>query len=133
MGPIDPFITELVADEPSLAWFGFTIEQAREGVAIVTATIQDGQVNGNGATHGGVVFALADQAFAMAASTVLHYAATADAQIQYLAPTRAGDMLTATARTSYHDERRAVVDVKVQTADRTVALYRGTARAIRRT
>lgn len=131
MGTIDPFITDLVADEPSLGWFGFTIEEANDGIAMVTVTVETSHVNGNGMTHGGLVFALADQAFAMAANTVLRFAATVDAQITYLAPTRAGDLLTATARTAYHDDRRAVIDVEVTAGARTVALYRGNARARR--
>ncbi|MDQ7877137.1 hotdog fold thioesterase [Microbacterium sp. QXD-8] len=132
MGRIDPFIRELTSDEPVLNWFGMTIVEAHAGMATITLTVDPHQVNGNRMAHGGVVFAVADQAFAMAANTLLHYAATADATIQYLAPSRAGDLLTARARTTYHDDRRAVVDVEVVTADRVVAIYRGTARATRR-
>jgi acyl-CoA thioesterase len=132
VGQIDPFIVEHAMDEPSLAWFGFTINEASDGVAVVTATVNSEQVNGNGVAHGGLVFALADQAFAMAANTVIQYAVTADAQISYLAPAMTGDRLTATARVSYSDDRRAIVDVVVSTEVRALALYRGTARAARR-
>jgi acyl-CoA thioesterase len=129
---IDPFILDLTADEPALAWFGLEIRHAHDGEAVITVTVSADQVNGNRMTHGGVVFAVADQAFAMAANTVLPYAATADASIQYLSATGVGDVLTATARTSYSDAKRAVVDVEVTTSGRTIAIFRGTARAIRR-
>ena len=132
MGIIDPFILELTSDEPVLDWFGLTIETAHDGVAVVTVTVRPEHVNGQRMAHGGVVFAVADQAFAMAANTVLRYAATADASIQYLAPARLGDVLTATARTSFSDERRAVIDVDVSTGGRVTAIFRGTARAVRR-
>ena len=132
MGTVDPFILTLTSDEPALDWFGLTIEEAHDGVAIVTLIVAGEQVNGNAMTHGGVVFAVADQAFAMAANTVLPYAATADASIQYVSSTKAGDLLTATARTSFHDGRRAVIDVDVTVDSRTVAVFRGTARAVRR-
>ena len=82
--------------------------------------------------HGGVVFALADQAFAAAALTVLGAAVTSDAAIQYVGPSGGGSVLVAQARTSYHDERRAVIDVDVVADGRTVAIYRGTARALRK-
>jgi len=131
MGTIDPFILTLTSDEPALDWFGLTIEHAHDGSAVVTVTVSAEQVNASRRTHGGVVFAVADQAFAMAANTVLRYAATADASIQYLAPTGAGDVLTATARTSFRDERRAVIDVDVTADGRTIAVFRGTARAVR--
>jgi acyl-CoA thioesterase len=132
MGPVDPFILSLTSDEPALEWFGLTIEEAHEGIAIVTLTVAPEHVNGNSMAHGAVVFAVADQAFAMAANTVLPFAATADASIQFVSPTRAGDVLTATARTSFHDGRRAVIDVDVTVDSRTIAVFRGTARTVRR-
>ena len=132
MAIVDPFIVTLTSDEPVMEWFGLTIVEAHDGIAVVTLTVAPEHVNGNRMTHGGVVFAVADQAFAMAANTVLPYAATADASIQYLSSTGAGDELTATARTSFHDGRRAVIDVDVTVGSRTVAVFRGTARAVRR-
>ncbi|WP_457101168.1 PaaI family thioesterase [Microbacterium sp. P5_E9] len=132
LGTVDPFILTLTSDEPVLDWFGLTIQEAHDGIAVVTLTVSAEHLNGNRMTHGGVVFAVADQAFAMAANTVLPYAATVDASIQYLSSTTAGDNLTATARTSYRDSRRAVVDVDVTVDGRTIALFRGTARAVRR-
>lgn len=132
MSDIDPFIVTQISDEPSLDWFGFDVTKARDGEATVIVTVTEEQVNGNKMAHGGLVFAVADQAFAMAANTVLHHAATVDAVIQYLAPSWLGETLAATARTTYHDDRRAVVDVDVRVGERTVALYRGTARAVKR-
>ena len=129
---IDPIIVDLMLGEASLEWFGFEILEANGGTATVALTTRDEQANGAGAVHGGVVFALADQAFAAAALTVLGSAVTGDAAIQYLVPSTAGSMLTARARTSFHDERRAVIDVDVVSNGRTVAVYRGTARAIRK-
>lgn len=129
---IDPVIMTILAEEPSLEWFGFTVQEARRGRALVAVEVRPHHVNGNSMTHGGVVFALADQAFAMAAVTVLSRAVTADAQIHYIAPSRLGDVLVATAQTTYRDERRAIIDVVVRAHDEAVAHYRGTARATRR-
>ena len=129
---IDPVIGELMAWEASLAWFGFEILEAHGGAATVVLAARDEQVNGANAVHGGVVFALADQAFAAAALTVLGAAVTSDAAIQYVGPSGGGSVLVAQARTSYHDERRAVIDVDVVADGRTVAIYRGTARALRK-
>lgn len=132
MGVIDPFIGELMKDEPSLAWFGFEIVEAVNGHATVLLTVAPEHVNGNGMTHGGVTFALADQAFAMAANTILPYAATGDAQIHFLAPSRLGQRLKAVARVEWRDEYRTVVDVMVTADGTAVASYRGMARTIRR-
>lgn len=132
MGTVDPLVRDIAANEPSLAWFGFVIEEATSGSAVVSVTVGTEQVNANGMTHGGLVFAVADQSFAMAATTVLGYSATADAQIHYIAPSRVGQRLVATAKVSWHDERRAIVDVIVAADGESVAVYRGMARAVRR-
>lgn len=132
MGVVDPTVLDIITDEPSFAWFGFVMEEAVDGRAVVSAEVGDRHVNANGMTHGGFIFALADQAFAMAATTVLQFCATVDAQIHYLAPSRVGQRLRATAQTSWHDRRRAVVDVLVTADGEVVAVYRGMARAVRR-
>ena len=129
---IDPVIDNLMLGEASLEWFGFEVLEANGGTATVALVTRAEQVNGAGAVHGGVIFALADQAFAAAALTLLGAAVTGDAAIQYLAPSVGGSKLIAQARTSYHDERRAVIDVEVVADDRILAVYRGTARAVRK-
>lgn len=133
MGAVDPLVREILAGEPSLAWFGFTVDEAVSGRAVASTQVGPEHVNANGMAHGGFVFALADQAFAMAATTVLHFSATADAQIHYLAPAHVGQRLVATAQTSWHDGRRAVVDVIVTAGGDVIATYSGMARAVRRT
>lgn len=132
MGMVDPFIVQVLEDEPSFAWFGFTIDEATEGRASVSLVVGPGHVNANDMAHGAIVFAVADQAFAMAANTLIPHAATGDAQIHYLAPARRGQRLEGTARATWADERRAVVDVTVTADGVVVATYRGVARATRR-
>jgi len=128
---VDERISDLIANEKSLSWFGFRVEAARDGNATVTITILPEQANAHGFAHGGVLFALADQALAMAANTLLPFAVTSEAQIQYLVPVRAGNEVVARARTAHHDQRRAVIDVEVSVNGETVALLRGTAKASR--
>lgn len=132
MGAVDAFILGVLENEPSWEWFGFSIEEATEGRAAVSLVVGPGHVNANQMAHGAIVFAVADQAFAMAANTLIPYAATGDAQIHFIAPSRLGQRLVATARASWADERRAVVDVTVTADGTAVATYRGMARATRR-
>ncbi|OIU88099.1 MULTISPECIES: PaaI family thioesterase [unclassified Microbacterium] len=132
MGVVDPFIVGVLENEPSWRWFGFAIDEATEGRATVSLIVDSGHVNANEVTHGAIVFAVADQAFAMAANTLIPHAATGDAQIHYLAPSRLGQRLEASAVTSWADARRAVVDVTVRADGEAVATYRGMARATRR-
>lgn len=59
-------------------------------------TVTEQHVNGSGYLHGGVIFPLADAALAHAA-IIPHEGATLNAQIAFLAPSRPGDELLATA------------------------------------
>ncbi len=61
MGVVDPFIQGVLENEPSFAWFGFAIEEATEGRAVVSLVVGRGHVNANDMAHGAIVFAVADQ------------------------------------------------------------------------
>jgi acyl-CoA thioesterase len=88
-------------------------------------------VNGLGVAQGGFIFALADQAFACSANSVLEGTATVEASISYLSPARVGDELEADAQVAYWDGRRVVVDITVRDGERVVALVRATGRRMR--
>jgi len=64
-------------------------------------TVRDDMVNGHGICHGGLVFALADSAFAFACNSRNRAAVAADCYIDFLRPGRQGDRLTATAALSH--------------------------------
>src|SRR5215467_3951225 len=55
----------LAAEGTGPAW-GVEIEEAREGYARVRMTVRADMLNGHGTAHGGMIFALADTAFAYA-------------------------------------------------------------------
>ncbi|KAA0962484.1 PaaI family thioesterase [Microbacterium sp. ANT_H45B] len=128
---IDPFVQGLLDADQSLGWLGIAVTHAEGGFATAELIVSPNMGNGHRVAHGGVVFALADTAFAMAANSVLHGAPTADASIVYLAPSPIGEKLIASAQVTYSDRRRAVVDVTVTASGTTVAVYRGTARTAR--
>src|SRR5262245_15365228 len=50
------------------AW-GVTIDEAREGYALIRMTLRDDMLNGHRIGHGGMIFALADTAFAYACNS----------------------------------------------------------------
>lgn len=128
---IDPFIQSLLDADHSLGWLGISVTHAEGGFATAELDVTPNMGNGHRVAHGGVVFALADTAFAMAANSVLQGAPTADASIVYLAPSPIGAKLIASAQVTFLDRRRAVVDVTIRSGDTTVAVYRGTARTMR--
>ncbi len=96
------------------------------GSAVVTMTVRDDMLNGYGICHGGLVFSLADTAFAHACNSYNIATVAAGCSIEYLAPVRSGDTLTASAEQRVQQGRLGVFDITVrnQHGD-TVALFRG--------
>ena len=69
---------------------GIKIIEAREGYARVAMPFL-GKKNPNGVVHGGAIFTLADQAFAIAANTGRAHRVAVSVHIQYIAPAQ-GDL-----------------------------------------
>jgi acyl-CoA thioesterase len=105
---------------------GIRIAQVAPGAAQLVMTVRADMVNGHAITHGGLVFTLADSAFAFACNSYNMNTVAAGCTIEFLAPSREGDVLTATAREHTLVGRTGIydVDVKNQNGD-TIALFRG--------
>lgn len=127
---VEPVRRMLDADT-ALSRLGITVTGASAGRASARLTVVPDMANGHGIAHGGIVFALADTAFAAAANSLSEGIATAEAQISYLSPARIGEELTAEAIVAFHEGRRVVVDVTVLAGQLSVALYRGQGRLLR--
>ena len=126
----DPARSMLAADR-SLDGLGIQVLRASEGRATAVLRVTPEMANGHGIAHGGLVFALADTAFAMAANTFGAGIATAEASISYISPARISEELVASAEVTFHEGRRMIVDVVVRAGERTVAISRGPGRALR--
>jgi acyl-CoA thioesterase len=108
------------------AAMGMRVERDEPGLAVVSMVVRDDMLNGFAITHGGLVFALADTAFAIACNEDDRITVAAGADISFLKSTHAGQTLTATARRRVVSGRTGVYDVTVtdETGD-VVAEYRG--------
>ncbi|HLG52657.1 MAG TPA: hydroxyphenylacetyl-CoA thioesterase PaaI, partial [Steroidobacteraceae bacterium] len=96
------------------------------GEARVTMRIRPDMVNGHGICHGGVIFTLADSAFAFACNSHNHNTLAAGAAIEFLAPGREGDLLTAVATERWRAGRSGIYEIEVRDQrGELVALFRG--------
>lgn len=112
------------------AW-GVEIEEAREGYTRVRMTLRDDMLNGHRTAHGGIIFALADTAFAYACNSRNETTVAQSATIAFLAPANAGDVLVAEARETSKSGRSGIYQVSVRTADgRVIAEFTGLSRTI---
>ena len=107
---------------------GIELDAIQPGGAVCRMTVREDMVQGHGTCHGGIVFTLADTAFAYACNAYNRVTVALNAEIAFLAPARPGDVLTATARERSRAGRTGVYDVEVRNSTGTlVALFRGTA------
>ena len=96
------------------------------GTARMRMRLRDDMLNGHGTGHGGLVFALADSAFAFACNARGGTVVALACQITFVAPARPGDELEAEAVEQARAGRTGVYDVMVRNQrGETVALFRG--------
>lgn len=116
----------MYARDPASQGLGITLDGVGAGCATMSMTIRDDMLNGHGSCHGGFIFTLADSAFAFACNSYNLNTVGAACTIDYLAPGRQGDVLTATAREQALAGKSGVYDVIVVNQEgRMVALFRG--------
>jgi acyl-CoA thioesterase len=105
---------------------GMRILEVRAGYARLAMTVREDMVNGHQLCHGGLIFTLADSAFAFACNTYDLVTVASAASIEFLLPGRLGDELTAIADERSRAKRTGVYDVAVHNQQgECVALFRG--------
>ena len=111
---------------------GLRIIDIAPGFARLSMTVRPDMLNGHQSCHGGFIFALADSAFAFACNSYNLRTVAAGCSIEYLAPGRAGALLTAEAREQSRTGRTGIYDVAVtDDAGVCVALFRGKSHQIK--
>jgi len=122
------------AGDAASPWLGMALEHVDEGAAMLSLSVAAHHCNGHGICHGGVIFALADSAFAFACNSRNQSTVAQSNTITYVAPGRLGDRLTATAREVSLTGRSGITDVTVRNqTGAVIAEFRGNSRAIRGT
>jgi len=113
-------------------WMGMELMRVSEGKATLELTVQKQHCNGHGMCHGGVIFALADSAFAFACNSRNQATVAQHNVISYIASGRLGDRLTAEATEVSLTGRSGITDVRVTNQSGTlIAEFRGMSRAIK--
>ncbi|HEX3398116.1 MAG TPA: hydroxyphenylacetyl-CoA thioesterase PaaI [Steroidobacteraceae bacterium] len=112
--------------------FGVEILEVAPGSVRLKMLVRPEMINGHGLCHGGIIFSLADSAFAFACNSHGEPMVAAGAAIEFLAPTRAGELLTALATEVSRSARHGIYDVRVTTGSgETVAIFRGRSARLR--
>jgi acyl-CoA thioesterase len=120
----------LEAEGTGPAW-GIRIEEARAGYARLSMIIRADMLNGHGIVHGGMVFALADTAFAYVCNGRNEKTVAAQAGIIFLGSASEGETLIAEGEEAATAGRSGVTRVSVRTKDgRAIAEFTGYSRTL---
>jgi acyl-CoA thioesterase len=105
---------------------GIRVERVVPGQAELSMAVRADMLNGHEICHGGFIFTLADSAFAYACNSYNLNTVASGCAIDFIAPARAGDVLTARAHERQLAGRTGVYDVEVANQrGEAVALFRG--------
>jgi len=105
---------------------GIKIVRVQPGASLLTMVVRSDMVNGHHICHGGMIFSLADTAFAYACNSYNKNTVASACHIDFLAPAREGETLEAEAVERSAAGRTGVYDITVRIAGgKTVALFRG--------
>lgn len=120
---------KLHAQEGTSAAWDLQLLDAGAGWARCSMIVRDDMLNGLKTAHGGMIFALADTAFAWACNSRNVATFAQQASIAFLSPGQPGETLTAEAREDGVEGRAGVYSVKVTGEDgRSVAIFQGLSR-----
>ena len=120
----------LVGEGTGPAW-GIRIEEAREDYARISMAVRADMLNSHGIAHGGMIFALADTAFAYVCNGANHASVAAQASIVFLDKVREGETLIAEATEVAREGRAGVTRVAVTAGDgRAIAEFTGYSRTL---
>ena len=121
----------MLAEEGTGPAWGIVIEEARVGYARLRMTLRADMLNGHRIAHGGMVFSLADTAFAYVCNGRNERTVAAQANIVFLDAANEGEVLIAEGDEVSRVGRSGVTRVTVRTGDgRQIAEFTGYSRTI---
>jgi len=118
------------AEDVASRRLGMQLGSVTAGRATVSMTVSEDMANGHGTAHGGLIFTLADSAFAFACNSHNVRAVAQACDIVFALPVHAGDVLVAEAAERHIFGRNGIYDVRVTRGDDVVAEFRGRSRTV---
>lgn len=110
-------IRERIGGDPYARSMGIELLELRPGYSKVAMTLQPHMVNFHGMPHGGVIFSLADYAFAAACNSHGQTAVAMNVNISFLAAVAVGQRLVAEGVEVKRGRRSSFCQMTVRTAE----------------
>ena len=112
--------------DPFMIALGFEGETTAPGQARMRVQLKPEHLNNWGSAHGGLLFTLADSAFALASNSHGPLAVSLNAHMEYFKATAVGDTVEAIAREISLTHRTGVYQVDVRRGGDLIAMFTGT-------
>jgi acyl-CoA thioesterase len=103
----------MFANDRASQGLGMEITGIGPGYAKITMPVREDMLNGFSICHGGFITTLADSAFAFACNSYNEQTVASGISVDFMAPGRPGDLLTAEAREVFVAGRTGVYDITV--------------------
>ncbi|MDR2155790.1 MAG: hydroxyphenylacetyl-CoA thioesterase PaaI [Burkholderiaceae bacterium] len=118
--------TGMFANDHASQWMGMRVTSVAPGRATLVMTVRGEMLNGLGSCQGGFIATLADSAFAYACNSYNEMTVASGFDVDFMAPARLGDVLSACAVEVSRTGRTGVYDAEVtnQRGER-IAVFRG--------
>jgi len=120
-------VEKMMQDDLFSQWLQIEIIEIKEGYSKIKMELRNEMINGFQVIHGGIIFALADSAFAFACNNRNNLSMALDCSMSFNKASKPGDTLTAEAK-EIHNGRSTglyVITITNQSDDH-VALFKGT-------
>lgn len=125
---MNPSVQKMLEHDRFSAWLGLRVEDVGPGTSRVSLVIREDMLNGFAVVHGGVLFALADSAFAFACNSRDNLSLALDAVISFIKKASLGDVITAEVEEVHNGKSTGVYEVRLTNQkNELVAQFRGTA------
>jgi len=123
---MNPEMTEITKNDRVAKLLGFRLVEVDIGYALVEMTMCEDHLNGVDTLHGGVIFSLADYAFAVACNSAGLPTVAVNANISYFKPPK-GPIVRAEAREISSGRKVCCCEAEIRDDDGTlVAKFTGT-------
>jgi acyl-CoA thioesterase len=119
-------VQALYAGDLAAQALGIEVLEVAPGRVRLAMMVRPDMLNGHRTCHGGIIFALADTAFAFACNSHGEAMVAAGASIEFLAPVASGERIIATASETSRSGRHGIYDVAVtRVSGESLAHFRG--------
>jgi acyl-CoA thioesterase len=110
-------LKEAAGNEPMASLLGMKLEELTPGYARVSMKMKPEFRNFNGFIFGGIIMAVADQAFAYATNSLAHPSVASQVNIYFTSGAAAGDELTGECRVIKSGRQLSVSEMTVKNQD----------------